>query len=355
MPVDMGGCGYYRVRQPLRMLKQYTVHDTHVINIKEDDMSSVGMALARSDVAIVRQGGEDGMRQLKQFSEFKKVKWVLDIDDNIELISPYSEHYKEYGTEEFFHERMPVWVQGQQGFDVGANKARVDSLLFGMQEADMVTVTTKRLEKYARQYNDTVEIIPNVIDTSQWWRLPLQPNKTLRIGWSGGVSHYEDWHTIREPLNQLLREFKCTLVSVGTHFDGIIDEDNKKQVEVWPWVPFEAHSYRMMCLNLDAAIIPLADLPFNHYKSAVKFYEFSALGIPSVVADVPPYKDDIADVYNAAVYKTPDEFYQKLKWLLINADLRREIGNNANNWVHEYYDAKKATPAIARVFERLTE
>lgn len=87
MPVDMGGCGYYRVRQPLRMLKQYTVHDTHVINIKEDDVSSIGMALARSDVAIVRQGGEDGMRQLKQFSEFKKVKWVLDIDDNIELIS----------------------------------------------------------------------------------------------------------------------------------------------------------------------------------------------------------------------------------------------------------------------------
>lgn len=58
----------------------------------------------------------------------------------------------------------------------------------------------------------------------------LQPNKTLRIGWSGGVSHYEDWHTIREPLNQLLREFKCTLVSVGTHFDGIIDEDNKNRL-----------------------------------------------------------------------------------------------------------------------------
>lgn len=323
----------------MRMIKAHTTHDTHVIG-NADDMTDVTRAMAVTDIAIVRQGGEDGMRQMRQIAEFSRVKWVLDIDDNIELISPYSEHYSEYGTTEFVHAGKKIWQDGRKGFNPEANQARVDSLLVGMQEADLVTVTTERLAEYARQYNDNVAVLPNFVDTTAWWKLPLSNRKTLRVGWSGGVSHYEDWYTIREPLNRLLRKYPdVTLVSVGAHFPGILDEDLRHRVEVHPWVSFQAHSYRMMCLALDIAIIPLADLPFNHYKSPIKFLEMSAMGVASVVANVTPYKEAVISEQTALTYRNAEAFEHQLERLIKEEKLRKQIANQAYEWVRDTHDA----------------
>lgn len=342
MPADQGGCGHYRVRQPMNLLKAYTEHDTHVVDLVSDDMVSVTKAMMAADVALVRQGGEDGMRRMREMPEMGHLKWVLDIDDNIELISPYSEHYSEYGTREFTHNGVKVWEDGNT-FEITANQARVDSLLFGMQEADLVTATTPVLAEYARQYNDNVVALPNLVDTAVWWPLPtpvVDEPRRLRIGWSGGVSHYEDWYTIKKPLNELLRKYRFTLVAVGAHFPGIIDKELRKYVEVWPWVGFQAHSYRMMCMNLDIAVIPLADLPFNHYKSPIKFLEFAAMGCPSVVANVTPYKEEVKDGHTALTYDSPERFYDQLERLIISPTLRLAIGGNARSHVINNREAK---------------
>lgn len=336
MPVDTGGCGSYRVRQPLAMVKAHTPHDAHVVDTKDDDMVAVSQALSQAHVAIVRQGGEEGTRQMRTIPEFKHLKWVLDIDDQIELISPYSQHYSEYGTKPF----QDIWVAGKNGFDPVANQARVDSLLKGLQEADLVTVTTPKLAEYASQFNPNVAVLPNCVDTNVWWKLPLKPNKTLRVGWSGGVSHYEDWYPIKDELNYLLRKYRFTLVVVGSWFPGLVDEDLRNLVEVWPWVSFEAHSYRMMCMNLDLAIVPLADLPFNHYKSAVKWYEFAAMELPSVVANITPYREEMEHGKTALAYDTPTEFVPQMETLLQNPILRRDIGKAARAWVVANRDAK---------------
>lgn len=344
MPVDAGGCGWYRIRQPMQMIKSHTEHDTHVVDMKDDDMNEVSRALLNTQIIVVRQGGEEGIRQLKQIPEYKHLKYVLDIDDNIEAISPYSEHYKEYGVQEFQDPDTGLWVwkNGEQGFDLEHNRARVASFLKGLSEFDLVTVTTDELADYARQYNKNVAVTPNVVNLDAWWKLPFKPNEQLRVGWAGGVSHYEDWYTIKAPLNQLMRRYKFKLVSVGAHFPGIVDEDNRHLVEVLPWVPFEAHSYRMMCLNLDIFLIPLADLPFNRYKSSIKWYEASAMGVPAVVSNILPYSKDIADD-RALGYKTPLEFYQALELLLLAPQRREQLAANARAWVEANRSAKAST------------
>jgi glycosyltransferase involved in cell wall biosynthesis len=342
LPCDDGGCGNYRIRQPFEMIKRFTDHDCHIIDTHKDDMLAVAQAIALADVVIGRQGAEEGMRQLRSKPEYKQAKWVLDIDDNIELISPYSEHYSEYGTEEFYDKNSGKWIwKDGESIDLAKNRARVASLTQGMKEVDLVTVTTPKLAEYARKYNKNVAVLPNCVNLERWWKLPLKPNKRLRVGWSGGISHYEDWFAIKDPLNRLMEEYQFTLVMVGSRFEGIVEPQNRHLVESHDWVPFKGHSYRMMCMNLDLAIIPLADLPFNHYKSAVKWYEMSAMGVPSVVSNVTPYKEEAKQEENALTYSNPDQFYQAMSHLLNDTQKRGRIGSSALEWVKTNRDAKE--------------
>ena len=355
MPVDRGGCGQYRIRQPLELLKAHTEHDTHVVDTVKDDMVAVAEALAVADVAIVRQGGEIGMQMIKEKPEYAHLKWVLDIDDNVELISPYSEHYKEYGTKEYFDRNSGNWIwrNGVHGFDVSKNMNRILNLLNGMKEADMVTVTTQKLANYAKKYNPNVVVLPNAVDVDKWWKLDFKPNKQLRVGWSGGISHYEDWYSIQKPLNDLMRKYQFKLVNVGSSFQGIVDEDNKGLLEIHPWVAFEAHSWHMACMNLDVAIVPLADLPFNNYKSSIKFYEMSALGVPSVVSNILPYKKDVKDGENALGYDSAEDFYNALESLLKSSAKRKKIGDGALKWVNNKHNAKKLVPVWENAYASL--
>ncbi len=346
------------------MLKLDPKVDTHVLDNNEDAESQVFTAINLADVLVVRQGGDMGIPLLKDaVSRMQKAKGLtqyfpkiaFDIDDNIEMISPYSSHYDEYGLEEFSHNGIQLWKDGEQGFDLERNRKRIASVIEFMKQADLVTVTTDKLKEYAEQYNTNVAVLPNAIDTKKWWRLDTTPHKQLRVVWSGGSSHYEDWYSIKEPLNQLLREYQFTLLSVGAHFSGIIDEDNKHLVEVWPWVPFEAHSYRMMCLDADIAVIPLADMPFNHYKSAIKWFEMSSMGIPSVVSHVTPYKEVIKSGFTALSYTNHDQFYQGLRELITNPTLRQTIGTNARQRVLQHHNAEKNAIIWKEAYQQLID
>lgn len=341
LPVDDGGCGWYRIRQPFEMINKYTESEAHIIDQQHDDMIAVSKAMQMSHILVTRPGGEIGIKQILSMPEYIGKSWALDIDDNTELVSPYSEHYSEYGIKEVKHKDKDLWKDGINGFSIEKNKTRLAEHIWGLKNADLVTVTTKKLAQYVKKYNENVAVLPNAINFDNWWKLDLKPNKQLRIGWAGGSSHYEDFYSIKEPLNKLMREYQFKFVFIGHGFPGIIDEDNKHLVESFPWVPFKGHSFRSMCMALDAAIIPLSDMKFNHYKSSIKWYEMSAMGVPSVVSNILPYSEDIENGKTAVAYNTAKEFYNGLKMLLVNPQARKNIALEANKWVKANRDAKK--------------
>jgi glycosyltransferase involved in cell wall biosynthesis len=367
MPVDKGGCGNYRVRQPLAMLKKYTKHDTYIIEKESDEMDDILKALPTVDVIVVRQGVPiqdtksrfnevmaDLSRHYKREVKMK-AKWVMDIDDNMELISPYSAHYQTEGIEEYYDRNAKKWLwkDGVGGFDLEHNRLKLNQAKESLKDADMVTVTTQKLAEFASRFNSNVKVLPNCINFEKWWRLRLRTNRQLRVGWSGGISHYEDWYTIKHTLNRLLRKYKFKLVIAGDYFKGIIDDDLQYLVETHDWVDFSGHSYRMMCLSLDLAIIPLADLPFNHYKSPVKWYEMSAMRVPSVVAAIEPYVAEIRDGETVWGYLDATSFEKAVSTALQRPDLRKQYGENAHDWVLKNRNAKKNVKMWADAYESL--
>jgi glycosyltransferase involved in cell wall biosynthesis len=257
-PVDDGGCGWYRVRQPFESIKRFTPDDAYIIDPHKDNMEEVVEAMGQTQVMVMRPGAEAAFWMMKNKPEFSHLKWVMDIDDNIEQISPYNYHYQDYGVEDFYDKNIGAWLwkHGERNWDAKKNLIKLQNHLNVYKHVDMITVTTPLLASYAKQYNDNVVILPNCINFERWWKLPLKKNRIPRVGWSGGISHYEDWHSIKEPLNELMREHPFRLIVAGNDFKGIVDEDNRHLVESHDWVPFKGHPYRMMVMNLDVAVIP---------------------------------------------------------------------------------------------------
>lgn len=353
LPVDLSACGQYRIRKPLEGLNLYTEADCHVVDYQKDNMVEIIKAFSVADVIFMRPGAEVGMAKIKAIPELSKMKakWVMDIDDNVDEISPYSDFYRSYGTKNYQHDDLDVWKDGDKGFFITNNLERLSSLKMGMRSCDLITVTTNKLKEHALKYNSNAYVNDNTLDMNHWYRLTKQDNNQLRVVWQGSPSHYEDWYAIKEPLNKLMDEYDFEIIMLGSQYQGIFDGKHKKRVKCLPWIPFEAHSYRMMSLQADIGIIPLADLPFNQYKSAIKHYENMAIGLPSVVSLVGPYKDSL-NKNTGLGYSNSGEFYSQMKRLICDRSLRSKIADEGEKWVK---DNKSLELESKKLYNRLEE
>lgn len=328
LPVGMDACSYYRIKKVFLGIEQVSPGSTHIIDVLKDDKDALPYIFKEADVIFVRPGAEVGMNHLKKIMPDIKAKWVMDIDDNVEEISPLSQFYKEYGQSEAFYEDKPIWKDGIGGFSLESNQNRLKTLLETFKSVDLMTVTTPKLLEYAEKYNPSVYVNRNTIDDYVWWRINKKANRPTRVLWHGSPSHYEDWEELRDVLPILFDEYKFDLYMLGSAYMGIIPKKYHKRVKVYPWVPFEAHSYRCMSLVPDFAVIPLKNDKFNQYKSAIKWLEMSAMGVPSLVANRTPYKEVISNSTSIS-FNNPDEFLTGFREMMENPGKRLNLGNAA--------------------------
>ena len=73
-------------------------------------------------------------------------------------------------------------------------------------------------------------------------------------------------------------------------FFGLCPEGVRNLVEYHSNVPIKHYPAKLASLNLDLAIAPLEDVPFNHAKSHLKLLEYGMLGYPVVCTDLTPYR-----------------------------------------------------------------
>ena len=100
------------------------------------------------------------------------------------------------------------------------------------------------------------------------------------------------------------------------------------EMEYHQFVDLSIYPLKIAALNLDIGICPLVDDEFNNHKSQLKWSEYSALKIPSVCSNLPPY-ECVEDGKTGYLAKDPDEFVDKLSLLIDNETLRKEIAENA--------------------------
>jgi glycosyltransferase involved in cell wall biosynthesis len=350
-----GGCDYYRALLPMETIKAQRMAQVESLwpaNIVADITCNPDKfrKVMNADVFLLQRViGKNFVKKIHEVIMANKQgnKIVIDHDDNVFRVSPLSNHYSDFGTENIKIESngklIYEWKDGQN-IDLKKNRERIDEIKWSLENCDMLTVTTDILADAFRPYCENIRVLPNCVDMKIWNRLPLiRPNPDeIRLYWSGGHSHWEDLFMVKEVLMEVARKHKnVKIVISGWKPMGMEEDYPKEQFEFRPWSDTLAYPYTTAINDPDIAIIPLVDNEFNSCKSAIKWIEMAALKVPAVVSMVSPYKEliDLKEDNGIFIERNDKTAWVKGIELLINdVELRKKIGQNAYDTVKENFD-----------------
>lgn len=350
---DDGGCTYYRVLTPMQTCKRQAALGCKPI-AKNDDLIKAAAVLKEAEIFLCSRIKDGQLIEVIEGFHKRGQKVVIDYDDDMFNVSPFSPFYDELGTKEIVveHEGKPIYLWKDKAkfnnsdasvpFDIERNKKNLETIQKVVSAADLITVTTPELAEVYLQFNKNVRVLPNCVDLRIWGKRPFAERENVRIGWFGGSSHYEDWAMIAPAVQRFFKDHPyAQLVIMGQRFDATLRGISPTQIEHHPWVHTQAYPYAAQLLDLDFAIIPLKDTPFNRNKSPIKWIEMAAMEVPSVTSNIPPYSPVMDMVPDNGVFidgEDADLWYEGMRTLYNDKELRRTIGKNARQTVAERFD-----------------
>ena len=362
-----GGCDYYRALLPIETAAKkgaLAAQSLWPANILADityNKERFARAMSSDVFLLQRIIGKTFVQKMQEIvmANKGKSKLVIDHDDNVFNVSPLSNHYVDYGTEEIKIQAggkvIYEWKDGEN-INISLNRKRQDEIKWSLETCDMLTVTTDILAQEFSQYCGNVRVLPNCVDMKIWNRLPLirkNPDE-IRIYWSGGHSHWEDLFIVKQTLIEIARKHKnVKIVISGWKPVGMEEEYPTDQFEFRPWTDTVAYPYTTAIADPDIAIIPLVDNAFNRCKSPIKWIEMSSLKVPSVVSMVSPYQELIPLKEDNAIFierNDPNAWIKGIEMLINDAELRKKIGQNAYDTVKEHFDINTQYPAWANAY-----
>lgn len=216
------------------------------------------------------------------------------------------------------------------------------AILRAVVEADAVVASTPTLCDYLHAFNPIARVFPNYLNDRVWRLKPPVRRDTgvITIGYMGGHSHSYDLQMVGAALERTLRRYGSR---VAVKFWGLAppveirDRANVEWIDVGlvDYGDFATYFLNQEC---DLFIAPLQDNLFNRCKSHVKFLEYSALGVVGIYSRVTPYEGVVKHGVNGFLASSTEEWEQYLAELIENADLRYQMGRQAQqevraNWL----------------------
>jgi glycosyltransferase involved in cell wall biosynthesis len=133
-----------------------------------------------------------------------------------------------------------------------------------------------------------------------------------------------------------------------------INEDSVQYIRRWTAKP---NQYAYTLDETDILIAPLVNNKFNNFKSNLKQVEASTRKLPIICSDVIPYNiDGINNVNSILIKPSKNEFRdwgKAIKKLILNKNLRIELGNNLYNDFNEKYNLENINKNRVELYKSL--
>lgn len=198
--------------------------------------------------------------------------------------------------------------------------------------AHAVQVSTEALARKVRRWNPHVYVLRNHLKelppARDYAAEAAERQGTVTI-FFGAVNREGEYDEIMPVLQEAARRYGSRLrflvLSDRGFYEALATEAKEflgdNRVYGGKFVPYDAY-----CAALDRAdisLLPLHDTEFNRHKSDLKFIESAAHGA-AVLASPTVYEDTVVDGCTGYLYRSPQEFAEKLR-LLIEQPRRRHL------------------------------
>ncbi|MCH8539412.1 MAG: glycosyltransferase [Opitutales bacterium] len=212
-----------------------------------------------------------------------------------------------------------------------------------LREAQSVSAPTRPLLTQMRVYGNPGHLIPNsfspecLVKARQARHQEKPEDGLIRIGYAGGTrTHQRDFAIIIPALIKILAEHPQTRLVVFPNA-LLMDEFPElvpfaDRIEHRQMVPIEnlLSEYARFSINL----APLeTDNLFCEAKSELKFFEAALVEVPTIASPTTPYQQAIHSGENGFLAKDPEEWFDKLRQLVTDVNLRRNMGERAHRSV----------------------
>lgn len=261
-PADNQGCGEYRIIAPMRALngagRVQGWETPNYLTVPE-------LYRFEPDIIVLQRQVEwDQIQLVERYKRFSKAFRVFELDDLLTNVPVKSARKKVFIEMKDLHKRFRKAVGLCHRF----------------------VVSTEYLAEEYREYADEVVTVHNYIERARWGHLESlrRQSDKPRVGWAGGMTHDGDLAIIADVVRDTADE-------VDWIFFGMCPEALRPYVKEYHGpIPLDQYPAKLASLNLDLAVAPLEDVPFNHGKSHLRLLEYGILGLPVICTDITPYK-----------------------------------------------------------------
>lgn len=263
-----------------------------------------------------------------------------------------------------------------------------------LKYADYVTTTTEKLASLILPYNKNVTVIPNCIDPSdQQFTIRNIPSERIRFGWIGGVFHASDIESIKNTFvllgdwskNKEIRDkYQVCLGGFGRNSEYLQIESymtnqyrnlkNEYVEYLKQLTPTAEHisydqpyrrlwgkdvwSYGDLYNQIDVALAPLVDEPFNNSKSELKILEAGTMKKCVIATDCLPYNTIIQHGVNGLLVKPSrnhHEWYTSIRKLILEPNMREDLAESLHETISDKFDIKIHTETRKELYKKLCE
>jgi glycosyltransferase involved in cell wall biosynthesis len=200
-----------------------------------------------------------------------------------------------------------------------------------MRMSDQVWAVNRAIGDYAARFSRRVSIVPMAVDCDRYSVAPPLPSGApLRIGWVGTRTSQPNLEVVVEPLARLHRSHGARLAVVADQevgFEGV-------PVEFTPW-SWDVEVPRMH--QCQVALVPVKPDGWSPWKFYYKLVQCMSMGIPVVASPIGSNLEVVEDGRTGFLAESPDEWYDRLRRLAEDPELRRTMGAAARRLIEERF------------------
>ena len=339
------GVDFCRVIQPMQHLNGYKDDEVEFkvqiydpkLNEKEDWLK----VTAENDILFLNYTTNAwSFAIMGMLARKNKRKIVMDVDDALWDVLPDNTAYR-------------VYEKGSGG---------ITNFTAMCNEVDYMTTTCSYLKNvivhHTLKRHEKIKVLPNYIDFDLYsHRSPFRDAFNIQLLHFGSSSHFKDLQSeeFNKGVDMIFKEYpNVTLKTVGALIPGYKTRWGARynhgfgDVDLYKWV---REKFPIFMDESDIIVAPLNDNVYNRSKSNIKFLESSSAKKPGCWQEIRQYREVVEDGKNGFLCGTAEKWYESIKKLIEDKELRRKMGEEAFKTTERDWQMKNNVVNYAQFFK----